>query len=221
MELPVKTKKVWLSTAYLPPIEYVAWVLHSGTSYLEQWESYRKQTYRNRCVIATTGGTLSLTVPVEKPVQGNCLVRDLRISEHGNWRHLHWNALVSAYRSTPFFEYYEADFAPFYEKRRSFLMDYNEELLRLICSLIGFEPVLQRTPRFVPAACFEALSAQGECVDLREAIDPKKRRETGFRARPYYQVFAARQGFQSHLSVVDLLFNTGPESLLVLRDSFL
>lgn len=226
MALPVKTECVLLSTAYLPPVEYVAWMWRSETCRIEQWESYRKQTYRNRCMIATTGGKLSLTIPVEKPGPGNWPVREVRISDHGNWQHLHWNALVSAYRSTPFFEYYEDDFAPFYEKRWKFLVDYNEELLHLICSLIGFEPVVQRTEHFLPKDCSEASSSAVSFSDslrkqdLREAIDPKKRKDTGFKVHPYYQVFASQNGFQGNLSSVDLLFNMGPQSLLILQDSF-
>ncbi len=231
MKWPVKIDRILVATAYLPPVEYVAWMLHSRVTDLEQWENYRKQTYRNRCVIAGAGGKLSLTIPVEKPVHGNCLIRDLRISDHGNWRHLHWNAMVAAYRNTPFFEFYEDDFAPFYTKRWSHLLDYNQELLHLICSLIGFDPEIHRTDCYVAGPLWKSAEESSSEIlpkesarfrtrmDLRESLDPKKESIPGFQALPYYQVFASKFGFQENVSIVDLLFNMGPESLLVLRDS--
>ncbi len=221
---PKRTEHLLLSTAYLPPVEYVAQMAHSRTVYIEQWENYRKQTYRNRCLIAAAGGSMPLTLPVEKPEEGNCSIREVRLSNHGNWQHLHWNALISAYGNSPFFEYYADDFAPFYEKKQAFLLDYNEELLRLMCSLIGLEPEIQRTLQFTHEGndlrtANRPEAASVPCTDLREAISPKHASHTGFAALPYYQVFAAQHGFQPNLSIADLLFNMGPESLLVLRDS--
>ena len=102
---------------------------------IETAENYVKQTYRNRCSIAAANGPLSLSIPIVKPDTLKCQTKDIRISDHGNWRHLHWNALVSAYNMSPFFEYYADDFAPFYEKKYEFLLDFNEELRRLVCDL--------------------------------------------------------------------------------------
>ena len=93
-----------------------------------------KQTYRNRCTIAVPDGELALSIPTVKPNTLKCPMRDIRISDHGNWRHLHWNAIESAYNHTPFFEYYKDDFRPFYEKKYEFLVDFNEELCHLVCS---------------------------------------------------------------------------------------
>ena len=94
---------VYLSTAYLAPIQYYSKLAHTGEACIEIWENYPKQTYRNRCLIATANGTQALTVPVEKPETPKYPTRDIRISNHGNWRHLHWNALVSTYNMSPFF----------------------------------------------------------------------------------------------------------------------
>ena len=82
-------------------------------AHIEGYDNYTKQTYRNRCMIADANGPLALTIPTEKTGEGKCLMRDIRISDHGNWRHQHWNALEAAYRHTPFFQYYEDDFRPF------------------------------------------------------------------------------------------------------------
>ena len=203
-----------LSSAYLPPVQWFAHLKSAGEGaevWVEQCESYTKQTWRNRCLIATADGVQALTVPVVS-AEGHQLMRDVRISDHGQWRHLHWNALEAAYRHTPFFDYYEDDFRPFYEQPYEFLFDFNMRLTELVCRLIDLHPALRPTEEYVP-------EGQAGPEDYRALISPKQDWHTAdpaFQPRPYYQVFAARHGFQPNLSVVDLLFNMGPESLLVL-----
>ena len=102
---------VYLSSAYLAPVEYYTKLLAYDHIYIEQYDHYTKQTYRNRCTIAAPDGELALSIPTVKPNTPKCPMRDIRISDHGNWRHLHWNAIESAYNHTPFFEYYKDDFA--------------------------------------------------------------------------------------------------------------
>ena len=97
-----------LSTTYFGPVQWYQKLNSGDITLIEAHENYCKQTYRNRCVIATANGTQSLTVPVERPTNvdlNRCPVRDIRISDHGRWRQLHWNALQSAYSESPFFEY--------------------------------------------------------------------------------------------------------------------
>ena len=206
---------VYLSSAYLAPVEYYTKLLAYGQVYIEQHDHYTKQTYRNRCTIGAPDGALALSIPTVKPDTLKCPMRDIRISDHGNWRHLHWNAIESAYNHTPFFEYYKDDFRPFYEKRYEFLADFNEELCHLICSLIDIQPVMKRTSEY------KTEFAPGE-TDFRERIHPKKDfrlEDPDFSPQPYYQVFQERHGFLPNLSIIDLLFNMGPESLLVLQQS--
>ncbi len=205
-----------LSTAYLPPVHYFTKLFAYPQVMIEQMDHYVKQTYRNRCVIAAPDGPLALTIPTVKPDTEKCPLRDIRISDHGNWRHLHWNALCSAYNHTPYFEYYRDDFAPFYEQKPfTFLVDYNEALIALVCSLIDLTPQLSRTTTYLPP------SPTG-IDDFRELIHPKRPAtevDSTFHPVPYYQVFQERLGFLPNLSIVDLLFNMGPESLLVLQQS--
>lgn len=198
-----------LSTAYLPPVQWFSKLLRYDKVYVEQYENYQKQTYRNRCVIAGPNGAISLTVPIEKPDTLKCLTKDIRISDHGNWRHLHWNALESAYNQTPYFEYLKDDLRPFYEKSFRYLMDFNEELVAVICALIDIEPHIERTTDYI---------AMREDADFRDSIYPKKnwQEDKDFTPVPYYQVFQQKYGFLPNLSIVDLLFNMGPESVLVL-----
>lgn len=200
---------VYLSTAYLAPVEYYAKLYQFKTARVERMENYLKQSYRNRCIIAAANGPMSLTVPVEKGEAIKCLTKDIRISDHGNWRHLHWNTLVSAYNMSPFFPYYADDFAPFYEKHFEFLYDFNEALRQLICRLIDLDVEVDGTSDYL----FEVNNDYRESIRPRHpALDPE------FQAVPYYQVFKEKFGFIPNLSIVDLLFNMGPESLIVLKN---
>ncbi|MCC8095559.1 MAG: WbqC family protein [Tannerellaceae bacterium] len=200
----------YLSTTYLGPVQQYCKLVQFPEIYMETAENYIKQTYRNRCTIAGANGPLSLSVPIEKPDTVKCLTKDIRISDHGNWRHLHWHAMVSAYHMSPFFEYYEDDFAPFYEKKYHFLFDFNEELRRLICELTDIQPSVIYTADYRPEVAH----------DFRERIRPKHPGEDpAFSPVPYYQVFRQKHGFLPNLSMIDLLFNMGPESLLILKDS--
>ena len=117
---------VLLSTTYFGPIQWYQKLHRYDQVLIEQHETFPKQTYRNRCLIATTQGVQALTVPVSKS-ETEPYSRRVRISDHGNWRHLHWQALQSAYGESPFFEYYEDDLRPFFtEHNWEFLMDFND-----------------------------------------------------------------------------------------------
>lgn len=197
--------EVLLSTTYFGPIQWYQKLYRAEHVVIEQWESFQKQTYRNRCLIATTQGIQALTVPV---VRGETsLMKDIRISDHGNWRHLHWNALQSAYGESPFFEYYQDDIQPFFTQRWDYLFDFNEAIRQKMCELIDISPQVSLTGSFQPKADH----------DFREAINPKHPvPDADFESRPYYQVYQQKHGFLSNLSILDLLMNTGPESILYL-----
>jgi len=195
---------VLLSTAYLAPVEYYRMLANAERVVIETADNYVKQTYRNRCIIASANGLQTLSIPVVKPDSPKCLTKDVRISDHGEWQHLHWNAIVSAYNSSPFFEYYADDFRPFYEKKTAFLFDFNEQLRELLCSLLDI----------APQVTYSAEYQQGlreDVEDLRDRIHPKKPAVTQ-EFLPYYQVFDQKRGFQANLSIIDLLFNMGPEA---------
>lgn len=197
---------VLLSTTYFGPVQWYQKLYRSEETRIEQWESFQKQTYRNRCIIATTQGIQALTVPVAHT--DSPLIKDLRLSDHGNWRHLHWNALVTAYSESPFFEYYQDDIRPFFEKRWNFLLDFNEEIRHKICELIDIQPKVSYT---------NAWSENTPVADFREAINPKHvLPDSDFQPKPYYQVYQQKHGFLPNLSILDLLFNMGPESIFYL-----
>ena len=197
-----------LSTTYFGPIQWYQKLYRAERVQIEQWESFQKQTYRNRCLIATTNGIQALTFPVERGTSP--LIKDIRISDHGNWRHLHWNALQSAYGESPFFEYYQDDIRPFFEKRWDYLLDFNEAIRETICELIDIQPKVSYSSAFRTESM--------EFVDFRSAINPKHPApDADFAPKPYYQVWQSKHGFLPNLSILDLLFNMGPESIIILK----
>lgn len=203
--------KILTHPLYLAAVPLYARLYASESIVFDDTAPFVKQTYRSRAVIATENGAQSLTIPVVHD-GGKVAMRDVRISEHGNWRHQHWNAIVSAYRKSPFFDYYADDFAHFYEERDGFLMDFNLRLHGVLSELLG----LERRVEFLSDEAFDATAA----ADLRRIAEPKALDTVdGIVHQPYYQVFAQRNGFIPSLSIIDLLFNMGPEGLLVLRDS--
>lgn len=203
-----------LSTAYLAPIQYYAHLYAAHEAIEDRGEHYVKQTYRNRCYIATPTGAQPLTLPIVRDGAVHTAVRDIRLSDHGKWQHLHWTALTSAYESSPYFEYYADDFRPLYEQHFDFLVDFNDALRQTVLSLLSLDKNITSSNEYV--------TPTPEMTDLRSVISPKQSLEadTAFRPTPYYQVFKERTGFIPNLSIADLLFNMGPESRLVLKKSF-
>lgn len=204
-----------LQTTYFGPIQWYQKLYRYDQTLIEQYDSYQKQTYRNRCVIATANGLQTLTVPVEHSVNSQELsanspkVKDLRISDHNQWRRIHWNALQSAYSESPFFDYYADDIRPFFEKRYEFLIDFNEAIRQTVCDLLDIHPNVSYTSDF---------SLQPSAVDdYREVINAKHpQADADFQPRRYWQVFEDRHGFQANLSILDLLFNMGNEAIFYL-----
>lgn len=204
-----KPQSVLLSTAYLPPISYFVAILNAEDISVETHENYIKQTYRNRCKIAAANGLMNLNLPIEKAQYGKNQIKDIRIANHDNWQKQHWRSITSAYNTSSFFEYYEDDFRPFYEKEWKYLYDYNQEILMLLLNLLDIEKSIQNTDDF--------LMTYTDKMDLREAIHPKKNIIVDI--PEYYQVFQLKNGFQEDLSIIDLLFNMGNEAILVLLKS--
>ncbi|NDV45627.1 hypothetical protein D0T49_00975 [Paludibacter sp. 221] len=199
-----------LTTAYLAPTEYYLALAKADKIFLEHHDNYVKQTYRNRCRIATANGTMDLTIPVEKISGEKQLTRDVKISYYNDWQVQHWRSIESAYNSTPFFEYYKDDFMPLYEKKWTFLWDFNHALMDK-----AFE-LLDLTPRIILTETYQPVLAEG-IVDLRERIHPKKESDEKTNFKKYYQVFEQKLGFIPNLSIIDLLFNMGNEAVLVLE----
>ena len=182
-----------VSTAYFPPVEYFMAAAAAGRLLIEAHDSYVKQTYRNRCRIYACDGVLSLTVPVSLP---------------SGSRGTGERALISAYRTSAFFEYYQDDIFPILDARPRLLAELNIRLIRSLMTLLGVRCEIALTTEYIPVY-------PPDYLDLRDAIHPKKAVPEIFRDRfkPYYQVFSDRFGFIPGLSVLDLLFNEGPDAV--------
>ena len=208
-----------LQTTYFGPIQWYQKLYRYDHCLIEQYDSYQKQTYRNRCVIATANGPQALTVPVEGTNE-KCLVKDLRISDHNNWRRIHWNALLSAYSESPFFDYYADDIHPFFEKKYDFLIDFNEAIRQKVCELMDIHPNVEYTQSFLSPLTSNPSPIThhpSPLIDFREVINAKHpQADPDFQPQRYWQVFEGKHGFQANLSILDLLFNMGPESIFYL-----
>ncbi len=199
-------KSVLLSTAYFAPIQYYSEFLSAETVYIEQFENFIKQTYRNRCVILGGNGPISLVVPVVKGRGSKILIKDLQISYDTDWQRNHWRTIFSAYNSSPFFEFYKDDIFPFFITKPKFLLDFNMKIHETICELLEIETSTQLT------SDFEKVTPG--TLNLRESISPKKNTDNELKSqfKNYTQVFSEKLGFIPNLSILDLIFNVGPDS---------
>jgi len=196
---------ILLTTAYLPPIEYFAYIIKADKVYIEKHENYTKQSYRNRCSIYSANGRLSLSIPVIKGEKHKSPVTEVQISNHSDWQKNHWRAIESAYNSSPFLLYYKDDLRPCFEEPFSNLFDFNQSLINILKELTGIKKELHFTSEFK--------NNPAPLIDLRERIHPKSNTSELLECNSYTQVFGEKYGFISGLSIIDLLFNVGPESL--------
>ncbi len=198
-----------LTTSYLPPVEYFAF-LTQEEAWLEYCEHYRKQTFRNRCVILTSNGPEALTVPIVHS-RNHEPIAETRIDYAMPWQRTHWRAIVSAYGCSPYFLYYQDALLPFYEQRHERLFDFNLQLTRTLLRMLQLPAKLHLTEKFTPPAA----------GDLRTLIQPHGQAAPDYVFRltkPYYQVFEHKFGFVPNLSIIDLIFNTGPAAVTYLRN---
>jgi hypothetical protein len=191
-----------LPTAYLPSLAYIICIVRNQSVIIDMHEHYMKQSCRNRCYIYSANGALPLIIPVHKSAGNHTPVRDIEISYLQRWQTNHWRAIESAYQSSPFFLYYKDDLRPFYQRNDLHLASFNRDLLALAGKLLTID--LQ------PCFSEEYTVPDGCHTDLRNERSFSSPHATSF--QPYPQVFQHKYGFISNLSILDLLFNLGPES---------
>jgi hypothetical protein len=187
-----------LSTAYLAPISYYAILLQDPNCRIELHEHFIKQSIRNRCDIYGANGKLRLSIPKQRKGSSKTIIENLKISYRNNWQKQHWNAIESAYNSSPFFEYYKDDLKPFFEEKEEYLVNFNSKLQNAILSMLQQENMIKNTTEYLH---------KGDFFDLRNYTWKLKNQEK------YDQVFMEKKGFIPNLSILDLLFNLGPESI--------
>ena len=198
------TERVLLSSAYFPPVHYLALILKATQVSIEKEENYLKQTYRNRCTILTANGQQSLIVPVLLGSFHKTPVKDIRIDYTKRWQQLHMRGLRASYASSPYYEFYIEKVERVIFKGYRYLIDLNMHSLDLVMELTGVSTPVSYTDIFEPV--------KEEINDYRYIISPKKATPEGLFIFPAYkQVFDDRWGFTQKLSTLDLLFNNGPE----------
>jgi hypothetical protein len=195
--------KIILSTAYLPAIEYFARIKNAGDVFIEREENYLKQSYRNRCYILSPDGTQLLTVPVYQGSFHKTAIRDIRIDYSKRWQQVHLGAITSAYGSSPYYLYYFETIEKIIMRNSEFLLDLNMSLLETILRIIKLDVKISYTNEFVPVM-------DSKC-DFRYSISPKKKSD--YSAKRYLQVFSQGVDFVPGMSIIDLLFNMGPETV--------
>jgi hypothetical protein len=192
---------------YLPPISYFSALNALDFQFeLEKFENFPKQTFRNRTVVSSPNGPLNLFIPVIKGSKFHTVYKDVKISYDFKWQRLHWLSFEACYRNSAYFEFYEDEFVKFYQSKTTFLFDYNLELLNWILKQLKKNPQIEFTAEYE--------KEKGESLDFRNHNDLKK--SADFQNKPYFQVFEDRNGFLLNMSIVDLLFNQGPQTKLYL-----
>ena len=189
-----------LPVAYMPSVEYVARLLREE-SVVDLGEHYIKRSQRNRAQILSANGVMSLTVNVENANRPRQRIKDVRIDYSKRWQHQHWVSIMSAYKSSPYFDHYAHLLEPFYKREWRYLVDYNMEYLSTLLRLLGVEDKVNTSEKYVVAR-------EGD-IDLR----PKHNEGSTFVAEPYFQVFSDRMPFVANLSILDLLLCEGPQAV--------
>jgi len=206
-----KEQHIVLSTSYFSPVQYFTKFLLPGKIVLEKHENYIKQSFRNRTIILGANGPLTLTVPVKRGSFHKVPIGELEIEYKNNWQDTHWRSIESAYRSTPYFEFYADEIMSVFQLKTRYLLDLNGIILKLMLGLLQLDGDVAYT---------QSYSIKGDSLDYRESIHPKKKvPDLLFNPAEYPQIFQSRFGFTANLGILDLLFNTGPEAKTILHKS--
>ena len=198
---------ILLYPTYFPSIASFVAIAQGQEVTFEVCGNYQKQTYRNRMHIYGANGKMSLTVPIVYSQKNRQLYKDILIFEDENWQDLHWKSIQSAYSGSPFFEFYQDDLAPLFTETYKYLMDFNFKCLEVVHDCLELPFKFQTTKVYSPSVT--------DILDLRHLVNNRKEKTQQF--KPYVQVFDDKHGFIPNLSILDLIFNEGPNALLYLE----
>lgn len=188
---------------YLPSIEHFVAMVNAEEVLLEMDDNFVKQTYRNRAYIYGANGKLALNIPVIHSQKNRQKYRDVKVFNEEKWQNLHWKSLLSAYRTSPFFEFYEDEFQPLFEIKTDFIIDFNLKCFEVICDCLQLELKTSKTKVYQKKV--------EDINDFRYLVNAKK--EPDYTFDIYTQVFDDKYGFIPNLSILDLLFNEGPNAI--------
>ena len=198
---------ILIHPTYFPSISHYIAMTQADSVTFEMEDNFQKQTNRNRMYIYSPNGIQLLNVPIKHSIDKHQKYKDVRIENDFGWQKNHFKSLEAAYRTSPFFEYFEDDFRPLFEKKQEFLMDLNLELFELVNSSLGIKIDAQKTSEY-----FHDVT---EYIDFRSLVNGKK---DGTQIEEYTQVFGDKHGFINNLSILDLLFNEGRYAVDYLRN---
>ena len=196
-----------LHPTYFPSIASFVSIAKADNLTFEVCDNYQKQTYRNRMFIYGANGKIPLTVPIIYSQKNRQLYKDIKISEDTNWQDLHWKSIQSAYSSSPFFEFYQDDFQPLFCKKYQYLLDFNFSCLEIVYDSLELPFEFETTKLYQPNIT--------DLLDYRFLVENRKEQEQPF--KPYVQVFDDKHGFIPNLSILDLIFNEGPNAMMYLE----
>ena len=204
---------VLLVTSYWPNLHYFFYVLNASIINIEQFDNYSKQSYRNRTQILSANGVLNLSIPIKKN-KSEKVINSIEISYKEDWQKNHWRAITSAYKNSPYFDFFEEDLKVFYSNKYNLLIDYNTDQLKFIVKVLKQKKNIQLTKQYE--------SNPESVIDLRTIIHPKQsylsdKLVANKLDQFYYQTFENKISFTPNLSILDLLFNKGLQTIDYLK----
>ncbi len=201
-----------LSTAHFPPIQFFSKIIDLDSFHLESKEHYQSRSYRNRFIVSGANGPIRLSIPILKSLPTELLIKEVKIDPSKQWRKIHQKTIKSAYRHSPFYEYFIDEFQPYWEKSWKYLYDFNLDILNTIIKILELDiDIIETTEYIEKPACKQ--------TDLRDAIHPKLNWEndTEFKPKQYTQNFSDRYDFIPNLSIIDLIFQAGPDAVNIIK----
>jgi hypothetical protein len=193
---------------YFPNIHQFTQIIKANNIFFEVSDNYQKQTFRNRTYIYGANGKLGLFVPVIHSHKQRELFKDVKISYESNWMDLHLKSLQSAYRSSPYFEYFEDEFIKLYSEKEKFLADFNIKCIKLISNLLDLDLEYKISGEYVEKT--------NDIIDLRDLSNARKEKKID--TPKYIQVFESKHGYINNLSILDLIFSEGPNSVSLITN---
>ena len=193
---------------YFPNIHQFTQIIKANNILFEVSDNYQKQTFRNRTYIYGANGKLGLFIPVIHTHKYRELFKDVKISYDSNWMDLHLKSLQSAYRSSPYFEYFEDEFIKLYSEKEKFLADFNIKCIKLISNLLDLDLDYKISGEYVEKT--------NDIIDLRDLSNARKEKKID--TPKYIQVFESKHGYINNLSILDLLFSEGPNSVSLITN---